>query len=432
MTSDGADRESRAMGRPAWVAWVLTGVLGLASVATAQVGAPTAVIDASLDVRPHIADLKRTGVAVVGRYLGRCKQWDGKRLVDNGARSDPTSEISQLLTAGIGVLSIYQYLSNHPRKFDGLWLDPRDGLVKALPNADCTAAADPPHTLEQEADLDGAAAVAQARSLGQPRGSAIYFGIDFNFDRNDPALVDKVTRYVRRTSAAVKAAGYRYGAYGSGSAHLHLETMTHTSGAVAGQPLADYFWLSAARGHAGSAAFFDTGRWHLLQTVTDISWYTQRADGSCMQGLELDPDIVNPRFAGRDVGFWKATGAAIVPAARTRDIASKHRFICNGVALLRAMPSAAAGAPVQQACGPAFVDCDNANNAPDRPQDPRPRACYASVVQVGRTQGGFVQIDDRGSGRVVGWTRRINVTPDFSRRPAWIGDRTTRRAATCS
>jgi hypothetical protein len=418
--------------------WRCAGVVGVALAhigagpgALALVRAPTAVIDASLDVRPFVAQLQASGVAVVGRYLGRCPQWAGKRLIDNGARSDPDSEVSRLLAAGIGVLSIYQYLSNHPRKFDGLWLDPRDNQVKALPTEDCARPADPPHTLEQEADLDGRAAVAQARALGQPRGSAIYFGIDFNVDRADAALVDKVTAYVRHTSAAVKAAGYRYGAYGSGSAHLLLEGLRHTGGALNRQPLVDYFWLSAARGHSGSAAYFDTGRWHLLQTVTDIRWYRERADGTCADGLELDPDIINPRFAGRDIGFWGARGSQIVPAARTRQIAARHRFVCNGVALLRAAPDAAAPAPAPLACGPAFVDCDNASNAADRPQDPRPRLCYASVVQVGRTQGGFVEVDDRGSGRVAGWTRRANVTADFSRRPAWIGDRTTRRAATC-
>ena len=415
----------------------IAGSIACPGTAGAQSKSPVAIIDASLNLKPHLATLKASGVAVVGRYLGRCPQWEGKRLVDNGARDDANSEISKILDAGLAVLSIYQYLSNHPRKFDGKWEDQNDRdangvkLIKNLPVEDCSRPADVPHTVEQEAELDGKAAVAQAGKLGQPIGSAIYFGIDFDFDSGDRELTRKLTTYITLASRHVKAAGYQFGAYGSGNAHVMLAPLKHASGALRGKPLVDYFWLSAARGHRGSAGFLNSGNWHMLQTWTDTCWFTTRPNETCSTGLELDPNIQNPRFAATGIGFWKANEPYTVPAATTTAVAKAHRFICNGVALLRAAPAPDAGFASPGSCAAVIADCDNADNEPDVPSDLRPRACYSSVVRIGRTSGKFIEVDHKGCGAPVGWTRLENVTAAFAGRPEYIANRAARRAAVC-
>lgn len=390
--------------------------------AEAQFKSPVAIIDVSLDVRPFLPRLKSAGVSVIGRYLARCFEWEGKRMVDNGERRDPQSEVAAILASGLGILTIYQYRSSGPLKFEGRWRNPRTGEITVLPDADCSTTPATPHTVEQEAELDGKEAVEQARRIRQPAAAAVYVGIDFNFDGSQK-VADGLLAYMTIMSRHLRTAGYKVGAYGSGSALQFLQSRKHGAGQLNGRPLVDYFWLSGARGHAGSAAFHNDNTWHLIQTWTDIHWFTEMPTG-CVKGLELDPDIQNKRFAGADIGFWGARGAFIVPRQRTIAVYDGHRFICNGVSLLRADPGEAAAPAAPARCAPVFVDCEAEGDA-------RPRACFAGTVRVGRTRGGFVEVDYRGGGAVTGWTRQANVSESYGRRPLWIGDRATRRAATC-
>ncbi len=126
-----------------------------------------AIIDTSHNVTPHLPELRAAGVKVIGRYLGRCAQWAGKRLIDNGRAGEPGSEIDAILDHGFAVLSIYQYLSSSKYKFQGKSFDSK-GRLFTLKDGNCAKAANPPHSTATEAALDSRAAVAQARALGQP------------------------------------------------------------------------------------------------------------------------------------------------------------------------------------------------------------------------------------------------------------------------
>jgi hypothetical protein len=99
------------------------------------------------------------------------------------------------------------------------------------------------------------AAYQQARAIGQPSGSAIYFAVDFNAQERD--IVGAINQYFRGVRAALAAAGggsppYRVGVYGSGAVCLYLKRMQ----------LAEYTWLSASTAWSGSRDF---GDWNIRQ-----------------------------------------------------------------------------------------------------------------------------------------------------------------------
>ena len=66
--------------------------------------------------RPRSGDflknLRETGVLVIGRYFGRCRQggFAHKRIVDGGLERN--SEANAILDAGLAIISFYQYKTN--------------------------------------------------------------------------------------------------------------------------------------------------------------------------------------------------------------------------------------------------------------------------------------------------------------------------------
>ena len=64
-----------------------------------------------------------------------------------------------------------------------------------------------PRDARQEASLDAQAAVQQAQSIGQPAGSAIYFGVDFNFAASDTETIDNMISYFREIRDTLAPAG---------------------------------------------------------------------------------------------------------------------------------------------------------------------------------------------------------------------------------
>lgn len=74
---------------------------------------------------------------------------------------------------------------------------------------------------------DGSAAFKQARLVGQPEGSAIYFAVDYDAQPSD---YDRIEAYLR--AAAVQIPGYRIGVYGS---YAVIEEM-------AARGACDHFW----------------------------------------------------------------------------------------------------------------------------------------------------------------------------------------------
>lgn len=145
---------------------------------------------------------------------------------------------------------------------------------------------------------DAMAAYRQAKGVGQPPGSAIYFAVDFNaYDDDIRGRIDPYFRGVQTglTAAAGKAPpDYRVGVYGSGAVCDYLKRMR----------LADYAWLSNATAWAGHDRF--TG------------WNIRQYRGS--SGLSFDHDTNEAR--GEYGGFQVGTQYSAKPAAPVAAAAS--------------------------------------------------------------------------------------------------------------
>jgi hypothetical protein len=100
---------------------------------------------------------------------------------------------------------------------------------------------------------DAEQALKLARENLQPRGSAIYFGVDGGWQL--PEQIEKVRSYFREAKIRIQNAGYRIGAYGSGLVCSTLLT----------EELAELCWLSNAMAWPGSTDFLQTERWSLRQ-----------------------------------------------------------------------------------------------------------------------------------------------------------------------
>lgn len=104
---------------------------------------------------------------------------------------------------------------------------------------------------------DGMAAAGQAKRVGQPTGSAIYFAVDYNAPQSD--IMGPIDRYFRGVLAGMIAAAggrqpdYRIGVYGSGAVCAYLK----------GARLAQYSWLSNSTAWSGYGSFSD---WNIKQS----------------------------------------------------------------------------------------------------------------------------------------------------------------------
>lgn len=366
-----------------------------------------AIIDAAWDTGPFAKQLAARGVRVVGRYLARCPQPERgipqKRLIDQGTPRERGSEVNAILSAGMAILSIYQYNNDSKNKFLG-----RDRNGKPLPDAACRPTSRP-RTPAQEATLDANAAVAQAGVLGQPSGSAIYFGVDIAFSKGDATTRNAMVEYFKTVRRILSRSGYRLGAYGNGDA---LEILQ-------GERLIDYAWLSASRAYPGSSRFHRSGRWHLFQNQVNRVWF-DGSPGSCRGGLPLDTNVKNARFADTALGFWTRRGVVKLPPRRTRTIFKARRFACDGAAVIR---RSAQSGPGDRLSGARCVG--------RRSRSHETTIDFANSVRLGRRSGNVVEVDYDDDGTFDGWTATSNLTRDFNDKPNWIFSRAQRAGARC-
>ena len=375
----------------------------------AQADTRVAIIDSAYDTRPFLDRLKERGVTVIGRYYARCDQPEygltEKKMVNQGLPGDPNSELAQMFAKGFAVLSIYQYYSNTPNKFRG---QNRDG--KALPDAACNWTG-VPRSVREEAELDVRAAIEQARAVGQPKGSAIYFGVDFNFTGSDTDTIDAMVAYFRVIKDRMDAAGFKTGAYGSG----HAQEILRDAGLI------HYSWISASRSFSRSSAFHRSGEWHLFQNQVDREWFGEaRGGGACSRGLPLDTNVQN-MFADPDIGFWRPGQSYIVPEERTFDIFATRRFACDGDAVVRRDKTSSSGDVMQAS----FCKGGKALNVP-------PKIDFANAARVGDMTDTLAQVDIDDDGVFDGWTWHGNLTGHFGYKPDWIFETARRKAETCN
>ena len=108
---------------------------------------------------------------------------------------------------------------------------------------------------------DALSAYRQAKAIGQPSGSAIYFAVDYN--AQEPDVRGPVDQYFRGIAAGLAAAGgpardYRVGVYGSGAVCGYLKRAR----------LAELAWLSNSIAWTGYDDFTD---WNIRQGIRSPS-----------------------------------------------------------------------------------------------------------------------------------------------------------------
>ncbi|MGE5271511.1 MAG: DUF1906 domain-containing protein [Thiohalocapsa sp.] len=143
---------------------------------------------------------------------------------------------------------------------------------------------------------DGMAAYRQAKAIGQPPGSGIYFAVDFN--AQDPDIHGPVDQYFRGVRAGMQAAAgpqpadYRIGVYGSGAVCDYLKRMR----------LAEYAWLSNSHAWSGYDSFAD--------------WNIRQSKRSGIVSFDHDMNEARGEYGGFQVGTrYGAKPAAPVAAA---------------------------------------------------------------------------------------------------------------------
>src|SRR6516162_11401399 len=121
-----------------------------------------AIIDTPHNAARVAAKLASQNVKVVVRFFARKPQLGlrEKIMASDGNMIDGVREPTVLIRNGLSILSLYQYRNNLPEKF-----------MKGLEDTGSAKA---------ELAADAKAALEQAKLVGQPEGSAIYFGVDFN------------------------------------------------------------------------------------------------------------------------------------------------------------------------------------------------------------------------------------------------------------
>jgi Domain of unknown function (DUF1906) len=156
-----------------------------------------AILDTSENAAKFVEKLKEENIKVIARYYARELQpsLPQKRIAFNKIGDSLESQI--LTDNGVAILSVYQYKNQLPEKF-----------ITGLP--DMGSAAD-------EAKADALAALDQAKIVGQPPGSAIYFGVDCDVwenaaDKNGKLMIDSIRDYFK---IVIQTIGdrYRIGAY---------------------------------------------------------------------------------------------------------------------------------------------------------------------------------------------------------------------------
>lgn len=208
-------------------------------------------IDASTRLTQSAACLAAAGVKAVGRYYN----------YGSGPKVLTRTEAQALIARGISIWTVFQFWNNAPQWFS-----------KARGEADAARALQCAHEL-----------------VGQPEGSTIYFGVDY--DETGSHYAGSIVPYFTAVKAVFTRADgsrpYRIGVYGNGLVCRRL---------VADGLVSDT-WLSCARGHTEHNQYLASRQWKLAQACG--------VPRCC--GIDVDDDQVN----GADFGqFDRLVGLA--------------------------------------------------------------------------------------------------------------------------
>jgi uncharacterized protein (TIGR02594 family) len=288
-----------------------------------------AIIDSPYNLGDHAALVFQEGVRTVIRYYNNTNSstFPSKCLTPK--------EFGQLTSAGLAVAVVFQQ---------------RGGAGGFL---------DDFHS--GKGTRDAKRALGLAASIGQPAGSAIYFGVDHDFFR--PRELDQIAGYFSEVNA-VLGGQFRIGVYGSGAVCVRLKS--------AG--LATLFWLPASMGWSGSRAFLASQQWTLFQKFQDIQ--------SEFGGFDYDGNLFNPAFA--DYGQFGV-------ATKVDDFIPHTGDPANGIAVYEVV--ARSGLRLRGGAGETFGTLQTL-------------PLGTLVHGLGR-EGEWIQVDINGDGRADGFMSRI-------------------------
>src|SRR5262245_38991587 len=200
------------------------------------------IIDTNHRTTAKLNTLAEKGVTAIIRYYARFTRQPEKRLI--------RSEAEAILNAGMSIAVVHQAAGDHAAAFS-----PDTGI------ADATQARN-----------------YGAKVIGQPGGSAIYFGVDFDAKRAD--VNTRIGPYVQPVRSALQASDdlpkYKVGVYCDG---VTLKTLLDGG-------FVEFTWISQSVGFPGSKQFKDSKRHTLFQHLP-----------SRIDGLDLDVDDLNPAFS---------------------------------------------------------------------------------------------------------------------------------------
>lgn len=289
-----------------------------------------AIIDVPQYVGNHAAALAADGVKTVIRY------YNNKNSNKLPTKCITSAELKELHAAGLTVAIVFQQRGGSP-------MSPTDRAhVEDFDPA--------------SAQRDAARALALAASLGQPKGSAIYFGVDHDFTAKSD--LDQIQAYFTTVRAALKNK-YQVGVYGSGM----LGTRLKAAGLV------DHIWLAAA-GFTGTQQALSAGNWSLFQNRHNLK--------SQIGGFGYDANLVNAATAS--FGQFGPTKPAETPI----EVSSSPSA---GAALFRV--TARSGLLVRRGPGTTF---------------PSPTGLPFGAMVTGRGLAGeWMQVDIEGDGAADGY-----------------------------
>ena len=323
--------------------------------------ASIAIIDTPNNAAKVASKLAAQNVKVVVRFFAR-KPQPGLRekvMASDGNMIDGVREPTILIRNGLSIVSLYQYRNNLPEKF-----------LKGLEDTGSAKA---------EVAADTTAALEQARLVGQPEGSAIYFGVDFNANR---AGVDAVLEYFRAVGRTV-GNHYAIGVYGNGFVNRILRQ----------EKLVAYNWISASRAHAETVDFYNSGQWHLFQNQVDRRWFGP--PGKCSTGLDVDTNVQNPKVSS--IGAW---GAEEVDRSRNQKIFDERCFAIRPTPVVQ-----------QSADAGGLIDRQGCKSDKSVPRNANVRILVQS--------GAWSSVDIDEDGNADGQVKTADLTSNLATMPPW-------------
>lgn len=236
---------------------------------------PTAV-DLGSDSRRILPQLQTRGVKTLFRYYAPRNEPE-RGLPDKILTRD---EAEAIMEAGFSLGAVFQFYSH---VLDNM--NPRRG----------------------RSDAERAIAYA-AETIGQPRGSAIYFAVDNNWFQ--PAQLARVESYLAAVAEVFAANGdpYRIGVYGAG----------RTCRFARERGLAELSWLAKSTCWAETVDWYNDADWQLYQSKHNLA----------VDGTKIDTNLVNPRFA--DFGQFRLDDAPVAHEERhSRAVLASLAFVAT-------------------------------------------------------------------------------------------------------